>query len=129
MERVWAETAAVYDDGGDRRPSAAGVDYRILRSLAVTGGPGLEAARGQRVAAIRRRRSWAIRSDARVSAPTTPRDLAPLHDRGQAAETVAAAERALFALCVRTTRRERAAGDDRGPVTRHGRRRASKQRR
>ncbi|MDA2812204.1 BTAD domain-containing putative transcriptional regulator [Nocardiopsis sp. RSe5-2] len=98
---VWARTAAVYD-----RSVAAGSRARLessvglLRSLAVTGGGGLEAARENRLAAVRA----AEEADdpelaARViGAYDVPAIWPRSDDPAQAREIVAAAERALAAL-------------------------------
>ena len=98
VERVWAETAAVYD-----RTVATGARARLestvglLRSLAVTGGGGLEAARRQRTAAIAAAEEL---GDAELTARVigaydVPAIWPRSDDPTQAAEIVAAAERAL----------------------------------
>ncbi len=98
VERVWAETAAVYD-----RTVATGARARLestvglLRSLAVTGGGGLKAARRQRVAAIAAAEEL---GDAELTARVigaydVPAIWPRSDDPTQAAEIVAAAERAL----------------------------------
>ncbi|MDA2804279.1 AfsR/SARP family transcriptional regulator [Nocardiopsis suaedae] len=101
---VWARTAAAYD-----RSVAAGSRARLessvglLRSLAVTGGGGLEAARENRLAAMRA----AEEADdpelaARViGAYDVPAIWPRSDDPAQAREIVAAAERTLAALPMR----------------------------
>ena len=98
---VWARTAAAYD-----RSVAAGSRARLessvglLRSLAVTGGGGLEAARENRLAAVRAAEEaddpeLAARVIGAYDVPAIwPRSDDPV----QAREIVAAAERALAAL-------------------------------
>ncbi|TDC64355.1 SARP family transcriptional regulator [Actinomadura sp. GC306] len=99
--QVWAEAAFTYD-----RTVAAGSRARlestvgILRNLAVTGGGGLEAARGQRMAAIAAaERLGEAELTARViGAYDVPAIWTRSDDPPQAAEVVSAAERALAAL-------------------------------
>ncbi|MBF9130229.1 winged helix-turn-helix domain-containing protein [Plantactinospora sp. S1510] len=100
-ERVWAETAAAYDrtvasGSGARLESTVG----LLRSLAVTGAGGLEAAREQRIAAIAAAERWA---DPELTARViggydVPAIWTRSDDPAQAAQIVTAAERALAAL-------------------------------
>ena len=98
VERVWVETAAVYD-----RTVAIGARARLestvglLRSLAVTGGDGLEAARRQRTAAIAAAEEL---GDAELTARVigaydVPAIWPRSDDPTQAEAIVAAAERAL----------------------------------
>nr|WP_231379219.1 AfsR/SARP family transcriptional regulator [Candidatus Solirubrobacter pratensis] len=100
VAQVWAETAAAYD-----RTVASGARARLestvglLRSLAVTGGGGLEAARGHRVAAIAAAEEL---GDAELTARVigaydVPAIWTRSDDPGQAARIVDAAERALTA--------------------------------
>ncbi|MEU8382696.1 BTAD domain-containing putative transcriptional regulator [Streptosporangium sp. NPDC048865] len=99
--RVWAQTAAVYDrtvtsGARARLESAVG----LLRSLAVTGGTGLEAARRHRLAAIAAAEEL---DDAELAARVigsydVPAIWTRSDDPGQAARVVAAAERALSAI-------------------------------
>jgi DNA-binding SARP family transcriptional activator len=99
--RVWAQTAAVYD-----RTVAAGARARLestvslLRTLAVTGGTGLEAARRHRVAAVAAAEELGDPElTARViGAYDVPAIWTRVDDPRQAAEIVAAAERTLAAL-------------------------------
>ncbi|MBB4778868.1 AfsR/SARP family transcriptional regulator [Actinomadura livida] len=101
VSQVWAEAAAAYD-----RTVASGSRARlestvgILRNLAVTGGGGLEAARGQRMAAIAAaERLGDAELTARViGAYDVPAIWTRSDDPRQAAEVVAAAERALAGL-------------------------------
>jgi DNA-binding SARP family transcriptional activator len=100
-ERVWAETAAAYD-----RTVASGSVARLestvglLRSLAVTGASGLEAARKQRIAAIAAAEQL---GDPELTARViggydVPAIWTRSDDPAQTAQIVAAAERALAAL-------------------------------
>ncbi|TDC67075.1 SARP family transcriptional regulator [Micromonospora sp. KC207] len=100
-ERVWAQTTAAYD-----RTVASGSAARLestvglLRSLAVTGAGGLEAARGQRIAAIVAAEQL---GDPELTARViggydVPAIWTRSDDPAQAAQIVAAAERALAAL-------------------------------
>ncbi|WP_341716797.1 BTAD domain-containing putative transcriptional regulator [Micromonospora sp. FIMYZ51] len=99
-ERVWAETAAAYDrtvaaGSGSRLESTVG----LLRSLAVTGPSGLEAARQQRIAAITAAEQL---GDPELTARViggydVPAIWTRSDDPAQAAQIVAAAERALAA--------------------------------
>ncbi|MFI6406258.1 BTAD domain-containing putative transcriptional regulator [Streptomyces sp. NPDC050548] len=100
-ERVWAATTAAYD-----RTVAAGARVRLesavglLRDLAVTGGGGLEAARGHRLAAIA---AAAELGDPELTARVigaydVPAIWTRVDDPRLAAETVAAAERTLAVL-------------------------------
>jgi DNA-binding SARP family transcriptional activator len=99
--QVWAEAAAAYD-----RTVASGSRARlestvgILRNLAVTGGGGLEAARGQRMAAIAaaERLGDAELTARLIGAYDVPAIWTRSDDPRQAAEVVAAAERALAGL-------------------------------
>ncbi|MFC4147920.1 AfsR/SARP family transcriptional regulator [Micromonospora mangrovi] len=99
--RVWAETAAAYD-----RTVASGSAARLestvglLRSLAVTGASGLEAAREQRSAAIAAAEQLGDPDlTARViGGYDVPAIWTRSDDPAQAAQIVAAAERALSAL-------------------------------
>jgi DNA-binding SARP family transcriptional activator len=99
--RVWAQTAAAYD-----RAVPAGARARLestvglLRSLAVTGGSGLQAARHHRVAAIAAAEEL---GDAELTARVigaydVPAIWTRVDDPEQAAQVVAAAERALGTL-------------------------------
>ncbi|MEE6262792.1 AfsR/SARP family transcriptional regulator [Plantactinospora sonchi] len=100
-ERVWAETTAAYDrtvasGSGARLESTVG----LLRSLAVTGAGGLEAAREQRIAAIDAAEQL---GDPELTARViggydVPAIWTRSDDPMQAARIVAAAERALTAL-------------------------------
>ncbi|MEV6924568.1 BTAD domain-containing putative transcriptional regulator [Dactylosporangium sp. NPDC051485] len=100
-ERIWAEATAAYD-----RAVATGSRARLestvslLRSLAVTGASGLEAARYQRLAAIDAAEQL---GDAELTARViggydVPAIWTRSDDPPQAAQVVAAAERALAAL-------------------------------
>ncbi|MET9831145.1 BTAD domain-containing putative transcriptional regulator [Streptomyces sp. NPDC006385] len=99
--RVWERVAAAYDrtvapDSRARLESTTG----LLRSLAVTGGSGLLAAREHRVAAIAAAEEL---GDAELTARVigaydVPAIWTRLDDPGQAAQVVAAAERTLTAL-------------------------------
>lgn len=100
-ERVWAEAAAAWD-----RTVATGARARLestvhlLRDLAVTGGGGLEAARGHRVAAVAAAEEL---GDPELTARVigtydVPAIWTRSDDPGQAAQIVAAAERTLAAL-------------------------------
>ncbi|XUL86681.1 BTAD domain-containing putative transcriptional regulator [Streptomyces galilaeus] len=100
-ERVWAAATAAYD-----RTVAAGARVRLestvglLRDLAVTGGGGLEAARGHRLAAIA---AAAELGDPELTARVigaydVPAIWTRADDPRLAAETVAAAERTLAVL-------------------------------
>ncbi|GAA2724853.1 AfsR/SARP family transcriptional regulator [Actinocorallia aurantiaca] len=99
--RVWAQAAAAYD-----RSVASGARIRLestvglLRGLAVTGGSGLEAAREQRMAAVTAAEEL---GDAELTARVigsydVPAVWTRSDDPEQAAQVVAAAERALSAL-------------------------------
>ncbi|MET8160635.1 BTAD domain-containing putative transcriptional regulator [Sphaerisporangium sp. NPDC005289] len=98
---VWARTAAVYD-----RAVPSGARARLestvglLRSLAVTGGGGLQAARRHRVAAVTAAEELGDPElTARViGAYDVPAIWTRLDDPPQAARVVAAAERTLAAL-------------------------------
>ncbi|SEC90225.1 DNA-binding transcriptional activator of the SARP family [Streptomyces sp. 3213] len=100
-EHVWAAATAAYD-----RTVAAGARVRLesavglLRDLAVTGGGGLEAARGHRLAAIAAATELGDPElTARViGAYDVPAIWTRVDDPRLAAETVAAAERTLAAL-------------------------------
>lgn len=99
--RVWAEAAAAYDravGGGARARLESTVG--LLRSLAVTGGGGLQAARRHRVAAVEAaEESGDAELTARViGAYDVPAVWTRVDDPEQAARVVAAAERALAAL-------------------------------
>ncbi|WP_406462223.1 AfsR/SARP family transcriptional regulator [Streptomyces sp. NBC_01622] len=100
-EHVWAAATAAYD-----RTVAAGARVRLestvglLRDLAVTGGAGLEAARGHRLAAIT---AAAELGDPELTARVigaydVPAIWTRVDDPRPAAETVAAAERTLAVL-------------------------------
>ncbi|MFF5483116.1 BTAD domain-containing putative transcriptional regulator [Streptomyces sp. NPDC012935] len=99
--RVWEQVAAAYDravapDARARLESTTG----LLRSLAVTGGSGLPAAREHRVAAIVAAEEL---GDAELTARVigaydVPAIWTRLDDPEQAAHVVAAAERTLIAL-------------------------------
>ncbi|GAA2357225.1 AfsR/SARP family transcriptional regulator [Dactylosporangium salmoneum] len=100
-EQIWADAAAAYD-----RAVAAGSRARLestvglLRSLAVTGPSGLEAARSQRLAAIAAAEQL---GDAELTARViggydVPAIWTRSDDPAQAAQVVAAAERAQAAL-------------------------------
>ncbi|WP_019071010.1 BTAD domain-containing putative transcriptional regulator [Streptomyces hokutonensis] len=100
-DHVWAAATAAYD-----RTVAAGARVRLesavglLRDLAVTGGGGLEAARGHRLAAIA---AAAELGDPELTARVigaydVPAIWTRVDDPRLAAETVAAAERTLAAL-------------------------------
>lgn len=100
-ERVWAQTAAVYD-----RTVASGARARLestvglLRNLAVTGGGGLQAARRHRMAAIAAAQEL---GDAELTARVigaydVPAIWTRSDDPEQAAQIVAAAEHTLTAL-------------------------------
>lgn len=100
-EQVWEQAAAAYD-----RSVASGAQARLestmglLRSLAVTGGSGLLAAREHRVAAIAAAEEL---GDAELTARVigaydVPAIWTRLDDPEQAARVVAAAERTLAAL-------------------------------
>lgn len=100
-EQVWAAATAAYD-----RTVAAGARVRLesavglLRDLAVTGGGGLEAARGHRLAAIT---AAAELGDPELTARVigaydVPAIWTRVDDPRLAAETVAAAERTLAVL-------------------------------
>ncbi|WP_416959719.1 BTAD domain-containing putative transcriptional regulator [Streptomyces sp. Agncl-13] len=100
-EQVWARATAAYD-----RTVAPGARARLestvglLRDLAVTGGGGLEAARGHRLAAITAARELGDPElTARViGAYDVPAIWTRADDPRQAADTVAAAEHTLAAL-------------------------------
>ncbi|MFD8865972.1 BTAD domain-containing putative transcriptional regulator [Streptomyces sp. NPDC059590] len=99
--QVWAHTAAAYD-----RTVPSGARARLestvglLRSLAVTGGSGLQTARRHRVAAITAAEELAdAELTARViGAYDVPAVWTRVDDPEQAAQVVAAAERALATL-------------------------------
>ncbi|MFV2116495.1 BTAD domain-containing putative transcriptional regulator [Micromonospora sp. LOL_025] len=100
-QRVWAETAAAFDrtvasGSGSRLESTVG----LLRSLAVTGASGLEAAREQRIAAIAAAEQLGDPDlTARViGGYDVPAIWTRSDDPAQATQIVAAAERALTAL-------------------------------
>ncbi|WP_432882964.1 AfsR/SARP family transcriptional regulator [Kribbella sp. CA-245084] len=94
---VWAETAAAYDRvvGGTRARIESTVG--LLRNLAVTGGDGLEAARGHRLAAITAAEELGDPDlTARViGAYDVPAIWTRSDDEGQAAAIVTKAERVL----------------------------------
>ncbi|SCL29269.1 AfsR/SARP family transcriptional regulator [Micromonospora inyonensis] len=100
-ERIWAEAAAAYD-----RTVATGSRARLestvglLRSLAVTGASGLEAARDQRIAAVAAAEQLGdVELTARViGGYDVPAIWTRSDDPTQAAQIAAAAERALAAL-------------------------------
>ncbi|MGI5290363.1 AfsR/SARP family transcriptional regulator [Nonomuraea polychroma] len=100
-DSVWAQAAAAYD-----RSVPAGARARLestvtlMRDLAVTGGAGLEAARRHRVAAIAAAEELGeAELTARViGSYDVPAIWTRSDDPGQAAQIVAAAERALAAL-------------------------------
>ncbi|MBP0457305.1 AfsR/SARP family transcriptional regulator [Streptomyces montanisoli] len=100
-EEVWARAAAAYD-----RTVAVGARARLestvglLRDLAVTGGPGLLAAREHRVAAaLAAEETGDAELTARViGAYDVPAVWTRVDDPAQAARVVAAAERTLAAL-------------------------------
>ncbi|WP_420830779.1 BTAD domain-containing putative transcriptional regulator [Actinomadura graeca] len=99
--RVWSRTAAAYDrtvasGARSRLESAAG----LLRDLAVTGGGGLEAAREHRMAAIAAAEELgdAELTARMIGAYDVPAIWTRSDDPHQAAQVVAAAERALTAL-------------------------------
>ncbi|WP_328686577.1 BTAD domain-containing putative transcriptional regulator [Streptomyces sp. NBC_00343] len=100
-DRVWAEATAAYD-----RTVASGARARLestvglLRTLAVTGGGGLEAARRHRLGAITAAQELGDPElTARViGAYDVPAIWTRVDDPEQAADTVAAAERTLAAL-------------------------------
>ncbi|MBN6056764.1 AfsR/SARP family transcriptional regulator [Nonomuraea sp. RK-328] len=101
--RVWAEAAAAYDSAvasGARARLESTVN--LLRSLAVTGGGGLEAARRHRVAAVEAAEELGDPElTARViGAYDVPAIWTRVDDPGQTARILAAAERALVALPV-----------------------------
>lgn len=99
--RVWAAAAAMY-----HRTVASGSPARLrstvelLRSLAITGGSGLEAAREQRLATIRAAEELGDPAlTARViGAYDVPAIWSRSDDADQAAQVIAAAERTLAAL-------------------------------
>ncbi|GAA0372570.1 BTAD domain-containing putative transcriptional regulator [Microbispora corallina] len=99
--RVWARAAAVYD-----RTVASGARARLestvglLRTLAVTGGDGLEAAREHRLAAVAAAEELGdVELTARViGAYDVPAIWTRVDDPAQAARVVAAAERTLARL-------------------------------
>ncbi|MFE0591662.1 BTAD domain-containing putative transcriptional regulator [Micromonospora echinospora] len=100
-ERVWAQTTAAYDrtvasDARARLESTVG----LLRSLAVTGASGLEAARDQRIAAIDAAEQ--LGNDELTARVIGSYDVPAIWTRSddpeQAARIVAAAERTLAAL-------------------------------
>ena len=105
VERVWTATTTSYDRAlgsgagpGTRALLRSTVD--LLRSLAVTGGPGLEAAQGQRIATIRAAEELGDPGlTARIiGSYDVPAVWSRSDDPAQAAQVVAAAERALAAL-------------------------------
>ena len=99
--QVWAQTAAAYD-----RVVASGARARLeatvglLRELAVTGGGGLEAARGQRAAAIAAAEELGdpLLTARVIGAYDVPAIWTRADDPAQAAWIAAAAERTLAAL-------------------------------
>ncbi|WP_407565025.1 BTAD domain-containing putative transcriptional regulator [Streptomyces sp. 184] len=101
VRRVWAEAADAYDRavGGSARARLEST-VGLLRSLAVTGGGGLQAARRHRVAAVEAaEESGDPELTARViGAYDVPAVWTRVDDPEQAARVVAAAERALAAL-------------------------------
>ncbi|GAA4262687.1 BTAD domain-containing putative transcriptional regulator [Dactylosporangium darangshiense] len=110
-QRVWADAAAAYDrtvasGSGARLESTVG----LLRSIAVTGASGLEAAREQRVAAVVAAEQL---GDAELTARViggydVPAIWTRSDDPAQAAQIVAAAERALAAVRPGTSEATRA---------------------
>ncbi|WP_436762371.1 BTAD domain-containing putative transcriptional regulator [Streptosporangium sp. V21-05] len=99
--RVWAQTAAVYDRTVTSGPRARlESTVGLLRSLAVTGGAGLEAARRHRLAAVDAAEELGdVELTARViGAYDVPAIWTRSDDPGQAARVVAAAERTLAGL-------------------------------
>ncbi|MGW3104658.1 AfsR/SARP family transcriptional regulator [Streptomyces sp. NPDC001100] len=100
-EQVWSAATAAYD-----RTVAAGARVRLesavglLRDLAVTGGGGLEAARGHRLAAIAAAAELGdpVLTARVIGAYDVPAIWTRADDPGLAAETVAAAERTLAEL-------------------------------
>ncbi|GAA3149595.1 BTAD domain-containing putative transcriptional regulator [Planomonospora alba] len=109
--RVWAQSAAAYDRAvpyGARARLESAVD--LLRTLAVTGGGGLQDARRHRVAAVAAAEELGDPElTARViGAYDVPAIWTRLDDPPQAARIVAAAERALAALPSRTPEAVRA---------------------
>lgn len=105
VDRVWAATTTSYDRAlgsgagpGTRARLRSTVD--LLRSLAVTGGSGLEAAQGQRTATIRAAEELGDPDlTARIiGSYDVPAVWSRSDDPAQAAQVVAAAERALAAL-------------------------------
>ncbi|MGN9837276.1 BTAD domain-containing putative transcriptional regulator [Nonomuraea sp. H19] len=100
-ERVWAQAAAAYDRtvaSGARARLESTVD--LLRSLAVTGAGGLQAAREQRVAAIAAAEELgdAELTARMIGAYDVPAIWTRVDDPGQATRVVAAAERSLAGL-------------------------------
>ncbi|MEP7762875.1 BTAD domain-containing putative transcriptional regulator [Sanguibacter sp. 25GB23B1] len=105
VDRVWAATTMSYDRAlgsgagpGTRARLRSTVD--LLRSLAVTGGSGLETAQGQRIATIRAAEELGDPDlTARIiGSYDVPAVWSRSDDPTQAAQVVAAAERALVAL-------------------------------
>ncbi|MEU4409063.1 BTAD domain-containing putative transcriptional regulator [Streptosporangium sp. NPDC023963] len=99
--RVWAQTAAVYDRTVTSGPRARlESTMGLLRSLALTGGAGLEAARRHRLAAIAAAEELDdVELTARViGAYDVPAIWTRSDDPEQAARVVAAAERALAGI-------------------------------
>lgn len=99
--RVWADTAAAYDRAVAPRAQArlrSTVD--LLRSLAVTGGNGLEAARSQRLATINAAEEIGDADLAArvIGAYDVPAIWSRSDDPEQSAQIVEAAERTLAAL-------------------------------
>ncbi|MDH2425952.1 BTAD domain-containing putative transcriptional regulator [Sphaerisporangium sp. TRM90804] len=99
--RVWARAAAAYDravPSGARARLESTVS--LLRNLAVTGGGGLEAARGHRVAAIAAAQEMGdpLLTARVIGAYDVPAIWTRSDDPEQAARVVAAAERTLTAL-------------------------------
>lgn len=103
---IWAEAAATFERSTARGDTAPGVRSRLrstvdlLRSLAITGGTGLEAARRQRLAAIRSAEEIGDTTlTARViGAYDVPAIWSRSDDPEQAMQVVAAAERTLARL-------------------------------
>ena len=105
VDRVWVATTTSYDRAlgagagpGSRARLRSTVD--LLRSLAVTGGSGLEAAQGQRIATIRAAEELGdLDLTARIiGSYDVPAVWSRSDDPVQAAQVVAAAERALAGL-------------------------------
>jgi DNA-binding SARP family transcriptional activator len=109
--RAWVDTAALYDRtvaSGSRARLRSTVD--LLRSLAITGGEGLEAARHRRLGTIlAAEETGDIALTARViGAYDVPAIWSRSDDPEQAARIVAAAERTLAALDPEATDPDRA---------------------